>query len=154
MGKIKFLLLGIIFSAGMFVSSEKIYAQEYVPQPGDLIKTQTNPTVFLVDDQLIRRPLSYPAYVNRYGKDFSRVKIVSESVRGDYDYTNIIQPVSSHANGTLVIYTTSNPTIYVLINGFKHPFASLDAFYASGYSARPLVWIGSQEIYPTGPSFK
>lgn len=143
MSKSRYLLLGLGIVAGtMFFSAPSAQAAEYTPKVGDLIKTQTNSTVFLVDDQLTRVPLSREAYVVRYGNDWSLIRVVEDSQIGNYDYTGTINANMSHKTGTLVAYTLDNPEVFVLEQGFKKSLG-----HRTDLSG--IEWIGTYEIYPS-----
>lgn len=154
-------VLGFCF---VFFSAQPVHAAVYVPQAGlpavtlvkagDLIKTKTNPTVFLVDDQLTRWPVSAQAYAVRYNNNFTLVKIVADNEIGTFDPTSGINSTQAEADGSLIIYTTDRPTIYLLQNGFKRPFATWDSFTSRGYSTSKLIWVGTYDIYPTGSIIK
>lgn len=140
-------VLGLSF---MFFSAQSAQAADYTPKAGDLIKTKTNPTVFLVDDQLTRWPVSAQAYAIRYHNNFTLIKIVADSQIGSFDPTGGLNSTSAEPEGTLVMYTTNNPTVYLLQNGFKRPFATFDAFTKAGHSMNQVKWIGTYDVYPTG----
>jgi hypothetical protein len=126
------------------------HAQTYVPKVGDLIRTVSDPTVFLVDDQLNRIPVSADAYKIRYNNNFSLVKFVDPSQIGFFNPSGGLDSLVADPNGSLIIYTTNNPTIYLLQNGFKRPFATFEAFVRSGLSNKPVRWVGTYDDYPTG----
>ncbi len=143
MSKTKLLVLGLSVVAGAFLfSSHPVQAAEYVPKAGDLIKTQTNPTVFLVQDNLVRTALSREAYVVRYGNVWSLIKVVADNQIGSFDYSGGINTEMSHQSGTLVVYTLDNPEVFVLDHGFKKSL---------GHRAdlTGVTWIGTYEMYPT-----
>lgn len=122
----------------------------YTPAPGDLIRTKTNPTVFLVADDSTRIPLSASAYAVRYGNDFSRILYVDDSVIGAYADHAALNAQTSKPNGTLIMYTTDKPIIYLIENGFKRPFATMDAFTKMGYTFNQVEWVGTYTTYATG----
>ena len=137
------LLLGLGVVAGsMFFSAHSAQAAEYIPKAGDLIKTKTNATVFLVDDQLTRTPISREAYIVRYGNNWSLVRVVEDAQIGSYDFTGTINTLMSHTSGTLVVYTLDNPEVFVLDHGFKKSLGHRTDLTG-------VAWIGTFEIYPT-----
>jgi len=114
------------------------HAQTYVPKVGDLIRTVSDPTVFLVDDQLNRIPVSADAYKIRYNNNFSLVKFVDPSQIGFFNPSGGLDSL------------VADPNIYLLQNGFKRPFATFEAFVRSGLSNKPVRWVGTYDDYPTG----
>jgi len=153
MSRSKLFILSLGICAGTIFFAQSAHAAS-TPKPGDLIKTKTNATVFLVDDSLNRTALTREAYVVRYGNNWSLIKVVVDSQIGAYDYTGAINTTSSHASGSVIIYRTDKPEIYLLENGFKRPFVSWDAYLHSAYANQPINWVGTYEVYPTGSVIK
>lgn len=129
-------------------------AASYIPKPGDLIKTQSSLTVFLVDDNLQKMPVSFAGYVTRYGNNWSLVKTIADSELGAYNPYLVLGATNSHKSGTLIMYTTNNPTIYLLENGVKHGFTNMQALTSRGYNTSKVEWVGTYETYPTGNIFQ
>ncbi|OGE89760.1 MAG: hypothetical protein A3J07_04490 [Candidatus Doudnabacteria bacterium RIFCSPLOWO2_02_FULL_49_13] len=143
MSKSKLILLGLGLAGGyMLFTASHASAAEYTPKAGDLIKTQTNATVFLVEDNLQRVPLSREAYVVRYGSDWSLIRTVADNQIGNYDYTGTINALSSHKTGTLVVYSLDNPEVFMLDHGFKKSLG-----HRTDLSG--VEWIGTYEVYPS-----
>jgi hypothetical protein len=135
---------------GFWLLSASDAQAAYSPIVGDLIRTNTNPTVYLVADDLVRIPLSAEAYAIRYGNNFFLVKYVDGAVIGNVPNHIALNAQTSKPNGTLIMYTTDKPTIYMVENGFKRPFASWDAFTSRGYSLYQVEWVGTYTTYATG----
>lgn len=143
MSKSKYLFLGLGIVAGAFLfSTHSVQAAGYIPKAGDVIKTQTNATVFLVQDNLVRTALSREAYVVRYGNVWSLIKVVADNQIGSFDSTGGINTEMSHQSGTLVVYALDNPEVFVLDHGFKKSLGHRTDL--TGVS-----WIGTYEIYPS-----
>lgn len=146
--KIKLLSVGVILFAAFLITHKADAA--YTPQPGDLVRTEQNPTVFLIDDQNTRIPLSADAYKTRYNNDFSLIKFVTAAELGSWSDLFTLNQKSSVANGTLIIYQTDKPTIYLVENGFKRPIATYQKFLSLGYGMDKVQWVGEYTIIPTG----
>ncbi len=121
----------------------------YTPKAGDLIKVKGGNTVFLVDDVWQRIPLNAEAFAIRYNNQFSKVLELTEVEVGGKVDSWIINGEASHADGTIIKYWNDS-TIYLLNGGFKHGFASWEAFTASGHNIADLELVGDYEVYPTG----
>lgn len=121
----------------------------YTPVPGDVIKVESNATVYVVDDSGQRIPLSAAAYQVRYNNNFSLIKIVTEAEMGART-ENILNVQSSVSNGTLIMYETEQPGIFIVENGYKRVFSTWQGFTAKGYELSQVTWIGLYTKYPTG----
>jgi hypothetical protein len=146
--KIKLLSVGVVLVAAFLITHKAGAA--YTPQPGDVVRTAENSTVFLIDDQNTRIPLSADAYAMRYNNDFSLVKIVTAAELGNWSNVFTLNQKSSVPNGTLIIYKTDKPTIYLVENGFKRPIATYQKFLSLGYSMGTVQWVGQHSVFPTG----
>ena len=98
----KAIILASLVLGFWLLSSEKAQAA-YTPAPGDLIRTKTNPTVFLIADDATRVPLSASAYEVRYGNNFSKVLYVDQSVIGTSADHSALNAQTSKPNGTLIM---------------------------------------------------
>jgi hypothetical protein len=146
--KIKLLSVGVIIFAAFLITQKADAA--YTPQPGDVVRTEANPTVFLIDDQKARIPLSADAYQVRYNNDFSLIKFVTAEELGNWSDIFTLNKKSSVPNGSLIIYHTDKPTIYLVENGFKRPIATYQKFLSLGYSMDSVEWVGQHSVFPTG----
>lgn len=146
--KIKLLSVAVILFAA-FIMADKAEAA-YTPQPGDVVKTAANPTVFLIDDSLARIPLSADAYAVRYNNDFSIIKVVTVAELGNWSDSFTLNEMSSAKSGSLIIYQTDRPTIYLVENGYKRPIATYEKFLAQGYKVSDVQWVAQYAIFPTG----
>lgn len=122
----------------------------YTPVPGDLIKVETSPTVYLVDDAGQRIALSASAYEVRYNNNFSLVKTVTEAEMGTRNTNLLLNRETSVPNGTLIIYETDQPGIFLVENGYKRVFSTWQGFTAMGYDFNDVTWVGRYTMYPTG----
>lgn len=137
----KFILFG--FALVLFgLSSAKTVHAAYVAKPGDLLKTQTGHTVYLVDDNFQRIPMTAEAYKIRYNNDFSKVLIVDVLEIGSFATYLRIGQTNSHPDGTLIVYSLDNPEVFVLNHGFKKSLGLRTDLTG-------VAWVGTYEIYPT-----
>ncbi|HEX5430183.1 MAG TPA: S8 family peptidase [Patescibacteria group bacterium] len=84
------------------------------PNTGTLIKSETDPTVYYIDNG-VRRPLTYLVFVSR-NFSFANVKIMSESDLASIPLADWYWP----PDGTLVLIK-GNPTVYVMSNQVARP---------------------------------
>ena len=147
----KFIKQGLLVLAlvvlGQVILSKTALA--YSPVPGDLVKTAHNPTVYLVDDNGQRIPMEAKAFAIRYNNNFSLVKIVTAFELGSFATYLRIDGADSHPDGSLVVYSLDNGTVYMLDHGYKHPVGSWDTLQSQGYDLSHIQWIGELETYPT-----
>ncbi len=142
MTKSKLLLVGLGVVAGSFLFSAHSAHAAYTPKPGDLIKTQTKATVYLVEDNLQRVIVTALAYQIRYHNDFSLVKIVTPLELASFANGIYIGGQESHPDGTLIVYSLDNPEVFVLDHGFKKSLG-----HRTDLSG--VIWVGFYENYPT-----
>lgn len=143
MSKYKLFTLVFVAAVGTILfTAHSAKAADYVPRKGDIIKTKTNATVFLIDDLFNRIPLSREGYIARYGNDWSLIKVVGDDQIGSFDSTSGINALSSHKTGTLIVYSLNNPEVFVLEKGFKKSLGHRTDLAG-------VQWIGTYEIYPS-----
>ena len=122
----------------------------YTPKPGDVIKVESSATVYLVDDGGQRIPLSASAFEVRYNNNFSVVKTVTEAEMGVRSDNLILNRETSEPNGTLIMYQTEQPGIFLIENGYKRVFSTWEGFTARGYTFSQVTWVGAYTVFPTG----
>jgi len=84
------------------------------PTTGTLVKTQTDPTVYYIDNG-VRRPLTYLVFVSRQ-LSFANVKIMADADLAVIPLADWYWP----PDGTLVLIK-GNPTVYVMDQGLARP---------------------------------
>lgn len=92
---VSFVSRSLVFSEVVEVAAEEfaLYPEDEVtklqpPQDGTLLRSDTEPTVYVVDSGILR-PISYRAFIDR-GYSFSNVKIVAPSEFDEYRKGNAI----------------------------------------------------------------
>lgn len=149
LNKLGFALVAVMLFELVSLTQTPTAQAVYTAKPGDVIKVATGKTVYYVDDQLQRIPLSADGFTTRYNNNFAVVKNVTEAEVGSFNNGLILNRELSKPNGALIIYELGK-TVYLLENGVKRPFTSWEAFAKRGYKANQIHWVGTYQIYATG----
>jgi hypothetical protein len=138
------MLLGVVFVAHSASAA-------FVAKPGDLLRTASDQTVVLVMDNGTRIPVSADGFALRYNNNFGLVKTVTDAERGDYTGNALTLSASnSLAPGSVFLYNTNQPGIYIIQDGQKRLFSTLAGFNAGGNNLNLVQWAGQFTEYPTG----
>ena len=149
--KLAFALIALVAFEAVSLTQIQTVQAAYEAKPGDVIKVTTGKTVYYVDDGLQRIPLSAEGFAIRYNNNFSVVKNLTEAEVKSFNNSMILNRETSSSNGSLIMYDIGQ-TVYLLENGMKRPFSSWEALTKRGYEASQIQWVGTYEIYATGPS--
>jgi hypothetical protein len=122
----------------------------YTAVPGNLLRTASDATVVLVMDDLSRVPVSAAAFAIRYNNNFGLVKTVTLAERGEFNSNLVMNAASSLPSGTVFMYETDQPGIFLIENGYKRLYSTYSGFLNSGNSLSNVQWAGQYTLYPTG----
>ena len=115
--------------------------------PGSLIKSPSDPTVYLILDNSDRYGFTSAEEFFRFGFRFDLVDETTEEELSSHP-TSPIQNLSYHATGNLIKYPSS-ATVYRIENNTKRGFSSPEAFFFYG-DFRRILTIDPSFQYPDG----
>lgn len=154
--KLGFALLAVMLFELVSLTQTQTASAAYSPTPGDLVRTQSDAGVYYIDDGNRLVAVSASAYKVRYNNDFAKIKVLPDrSLEKVLLNTDVmLNTATSVKEGSLIIYNTDNPTIYLVENGKKRGFTSWEAFTSRGYKMSQVQWVGTYTIYATGSVIK
>lgn len=122
----------------------------YDPKYGALVKTVTDPKVYLLLNGKKYWVTSEPVfYALRY--QWNWIEDIDPRLLNKYVVGGEITNINKHLDGTLIKYANS-PDVYILENGQKRKIASEIEFNSLGYRWDRIVVIGYSEVYTTKQS--
>ena len=106
-------------------------------------------TVYYINYNGERRPFSNPETFFSHGFNFSQVRPATT-----VDLALPLGIVMTFPEGSLV-KTRNNPTVYLIKNGQKRPFATIESFLSRGYSFSNVFNTDASRIavYQTGNAY-
>ena len=137
-------------AAKLVISNDAQYFPEgsyAAPLDGTLIKMPNEPTIYYVHSGL-RRPLTYQVFTMRGFKFSDVVTLTNVEVLSWIEGSLLAPP-----DGT-IIRSTTNPTIYWVVNGILHP-VNYKFYTERGLSIFPVVFTTENDIskFPRGESY-
>jgi hypothetical protein len=125
-------------------------ANELFPD-GTLIKTPTNPTVYLIENGQKRGFPSRYHFESWFMGRWDLIVLISDTAMGRYPNGNIMP----FRDGTLLKYSDrpSDKTVFVIAGGQRKAFRSWEDFIGMGYSAQNIKAVPGQilDAVPRGP---
>ncbi|MBI4127976.1 MAG: hypothetical protein HY459_02800 [Parcubacteria group bacterium] len=122
-----------------------------VKHPAGTLLKGSGPDVYVVDSNGNKHHVPSLAAFETLGYSFSRLTNVSDTELATYTSGDAL--AVSHPDGTLIKYGSS-PTVYLVENGTKRPFASATIFLDRGYNFQNVVTSSDAITYPDGNALR
>lgn len=118
---------------------------------GELLKSDTEPHIYLVEDFQLRK-ISSMTIFDSLGYSLSNINEVAQSVIDAFVAGNVVADSTVHTNGALV-KTATNDNVYIINLDKKQLIPSIDHFNDFGYDTAKILEITDLEMngYTEGP---
>lgn len=121
---------------------------------GKLIKGNASGSGIYLVDSTSRRPFDSAAAFNSYGYDWSKILTVSDIVMTDIPVGAPLGVNISTYNKKALRGSAAGSGVFLIENGIKRAFDSVDALYSHNYSWDKVVTVSDSTMasIPTGPA--